>query len=100
MPAFPDSHGDGGYDTLRDLYGYDNSPFLDFLRSKGFYVADKSVTNYPRTELSVASSLNMKYMNYLSKQMPPDSPVRDCQQTNTSKKKAVTRGEHSHTLRS
>jgi hypothetical protein len=63
----------GGFDTLRDLYGYDNSPFLDFLRSKGFYVADKSVTNYPRTELSVASSLNMKYVNYLSKQMPADS---------------------------
>jgi hypothetical protein len=57
----------GGVDALRDQFGYDNDPFLDFLSRKGFYVARDSVTNYPRTELSVASSLNMKYMNYLPK---------------------------------
>jgi hypothetical protein len=62
-----------GFNTLRDLFGYDNSPFLDFLKSKGFYVASQSVTNYPRTELSVASSLNMKYINYLGQQLPPGS---------------------------
>jgi hypothetical protein len=57
----------GGAKALRDQFGYDNSPFLDFLSRKGFYVAANSVTNYPRTELSVATSLNMKYMNYLPK---------------------------------
>jgi hypothetical protein len=50
-----------GQRTLEGLWHYDNAPFLDFLRSKGFFVADDSTTNYPRTTPSVASSLNMDY---------------------------------------
>lgn len=49
-------------DVLRELYGYDNSPFLDSLRQRGFYVADASRANYPRTEPSIASSLNMMHL--------------------------------------
>jgi len=51
-----------GNDTLRDLYGYDNSEFTNFLIEKGFYLADKSRTNYPLTYFSLASSLNMGYL--------------------------------------
>jgi hypothetical protein len=57
----------GGANTLRDTFDYDNTPFLNFLSRKGFYVAPDSVTNYPRTEMSVASSLNMRYLSFLTK---------------------------------
>jgi sulfatase-like protein len=62
-----------GEATLRDQFGYDNSPFLNFLSDRGFYVAHHSTANYPRTELSVASSLNMKYLDFLSSEMGPNS---------------------------
>ncbi len=51
--------------TLRDVYDFDNSEFLDYLTSKGFYVATESRCNYARTDMSLASSLNMEYINDL-----------------------------------
>jgi hypothetical protein len=53
-------------DVLRDIYGFDNSPFLEFLRQKGFYVASRSTSNYAHTLVSIASSLNYEYINSLS----------------------------------
>ncbi len=50
-------------DVLRDVYSYDNSAFIGLMRRKGFYVADCSLTNYPMTFLSLASSLNMRYLD-------------------------------------
>jgi len=52
--------------TLKDFYNYDNSKFTDYLTEKGFYVASKSRSNYPMSYLSMSSSLNMEYINYLS----------------------------------
>jgi hypothetical protein len=52
-------------DILRTIYGYDNSGFLAFLRERGFYVADRSHSNYSMTPLSLASSLNMEYVNWV-----------------------------------
>ena len=52
--------------TLKDVYDYDNQNFIDYLNTKGFYVATKSRSNYPMSSLSLASSLNMKYVNYLT----------------------------------
>jgi hypothetical protein len=49
--------------TLQDVYGFDNSEFMGFLRSRGFYVATESRCNYARTDMSLASSLNMEYVN-------------------------------------
>ena len=48
-------------DVLQECFSYDNSEFLDQLRELGFYVADKSRTNFTITDLSLASSLNMDY---------------------------------------
>ena len=48
----------------RDL-GYDNSRFIRFLKRNGFFVARKSRSNYAYTYLSLASSLNMDYINEL-----------------------------------
>lgn len=52
--------------TLTEMYNYDNSEFTDYLTNKGFYVASKSRSNYSYTHLSLPSSLNMEYINYLS----------------------------------
>lgn len=53
-------------DILLKYYKHDNSYFTAYLRNKGFYVADKAYANYPHTLQSLSSSLNMKYINYLS----------------------------------
>jgi hypothetical protein len=58
-------------DTLRDLYHYDNSDFIAWLRQKGFYVADRSTSNYSFTYLAVPCILNM---NYAGAFMPPLDP--------------------------
>lgn len=54
-----DGYGRG--DVLQQAYDFDNSEFLNGLRQRGFYVADKSCTNYPGTAFSLSSSLNMRY---------------------------------------
>lgn len=52
-------------DILQELYHYDNSEFLGYLRNKGFYVADQSCSNYLFTYLSVSATLNLDYLNAL-----------------------------------
>jgi len=51
------------HDTLKEFGGYDNSEFLDYLKSKGFYVVEKACSNYDRTPFSISSSLNMQYID-------------------------------------
>ena len=52
--------------TLDEFYHYDNSEFVKFLEEKGFYVTKNSHSNYAQTSTSLASTLNMKYLNHLS----------------------------------
>ncbi len=52
--------------TLNTFYNYDNSDFIGFLQERDFYVTKNSHSNYAGTFLATASSLNMKYVNYLS----------------------------------
>lgn len=66
--------------TLREQFGFDNTPFLRFLRRKGFRVAPGSRANYPRTSFSLASSLNMEFLDGLAQKAnrPGDpSPAYD-----------------------
>lgn len=53
--------------ALKDFFDYDNSAFENFLKEKGFYVAPKSRSNYHSTALSMASLLNLDYLEALSK---------------------------------
>ena len=53
--------------VLMEYYDYNNKDFIDSLKSKGFFIAEKSKTNYASTFLSLASSLNMMYVNHLEK---------------------------------
>jgi len=59
--------------TLEEVYDFDNSEFIDYLSEKGFYIASESVANYPQTASSLASSLNMEYINYLSEEVGEES---------------------------
>jgi len=52
--------------TLDTVYNYDNRDFVKFLQDSGFYVTKNSHSNYAETFLALASTLNMKYVNYLS----------------------------------
>jgi hypothetical protein len=52
-------------DQLLEVYGYDNSSFLNALNARGFSISDQSYSNYQRTAHSLASSLNMAYLDGL-----------------------------------
>ncbi|HET6456198.1 MAG TPA: hypothetical protein VFI02_17470 [Armatimonadota bacterium] len=54
-------------DVLNEYFDHDNSAFLSYLRSKGFYVASKATSNYHSTYNSLASSLNFGYLDKLTK---------------------------------
>lgn len=62
--------------TLREHFGFDNSEFTSALTSRGFYVAEKSRANYPKTFLSLASSLNMKHLTYLTDELGEETSDR------------------------
>lgn len=58
----------GGGEALRSEFGFDNTPFLEALERRGFMVAEDSRANYPKTLLSLASSLNMDYLDFLAEE--------------------------------
>ncbi|HEX2088908.1 MAG TPA: hypothetical protein VHI54_03090 [Actinomycetota bacterium] len=60
----------------RRTYGIDTRPFLEFLKSRGFYVASESIANYGSTHQSLAASLNMQYLHtLLGKNTIPKKPL-------------------------
>ncbi|MEJ5223594.1 MAG: hypothetical protein WHV44_03990 [Anaerolineales bacterium] len=54
--------GYGRKDVLQTYYGYDNTEFLSFLTEAGFVIPKKANVNYPKTALSIVSTLNMDYV--------------------------------------
>ncbi len=70
-------------DILEEIYDIDNSDFINFLKDKGFYVAEKSYTNYPRTILSLSSSLNMEYHDGYDRRLMDISPIKKIFKYNT-----------------
>ncbi len=64
------------HDVLQRLYGFDNTPFLEALKQRGFYVAEQAAANYPMTFLSLASTLNMRYLEALIAEVGPESKDR------------------------
>lgn len=65
--------GYGREDTLKEYYSFDNSDFIKQLKDLGFYVAERSTSNYPKTIFSIASSLNMHYLDESILPVHPDS---------------------------
>jgi hypothetical protein len=66
----------GQADLLQEMFGYDNTSFLDGLASRGFYIAECSQSNYGQTMLSLTSSLNFDYLDALTNSLTPDSDTR------------------------
>jgi hypothetical protein len=63
-------------DTLRTVYDYDNSWFVDALGELGFETAEQSRSNYPQTPLTLASMFNGAYLEEIDGlQPPPESAV-------------------------
>ena len=64
-------------DLMKSAYDYDNYGFLNALEKRGFYVGQCSQSNYPRTEISLASSLNLSYLQDLDPKFnDPNSTAR------------------------
>ena len=63
-------------DTLDETFGIDNEPFAQQLEALGFSVADDARTNYNKTWLTLASSLNGAYVEDLlgDEPAPADAP--------------------------
>lgn len=57
-------------DVMKELYGFDNAPFLEHLTKQGFYIARRSHANYCQTPLCLASTLNFRYLDGLVKDSP------------------------------
>jgi hypothetical protein len=57
----PDRYG--GADGLRETYGFDNTPFIDALRERGFEVAEHATATYLKTALSLVSTLNLEELD-------------------------------------
>lgn len=58
----------GRDDILEEKFKFDNSKFLKTLEELGFYIGRCSMSNYNMTELSLASSFNMNYLQALGNQ--------------------------------
>ncbi len=73
--------GYGRDDVLKEMYDYDNAPFLQNLEKNGFYIARKSRSNYAQTVLSLSSSLNFQYLDELTEKIGKDSGNRSLLRT-------------------
>ena len=71
IPAKPDIYyfvfdEYAGKITLEEDFNYDNTDFLKKLQDRGFYIPDVSYSSYPGTLASIASTLNMGYLDILT----------------------------------
>jgi hypothetical protein len=66
----------GRSDLLKSNLQYDNSIFISDLEKMGFYVAKCSQSNYPRTDVSLGSSLNLDYLQNLNDKFTPKNEDR------------------------
>jgi len=59
---------------LKKFLDYDNQEFMSFLSERGFYLSsDYTYSNYPWTNLSLPSILNMEYVNDIAKKGETES---------------------------
>ena len=52
--------------VMSQYFHTDTSELVDFLQKNGFYVPTNGTSNYPKSFESIASTLNMEYLSYLS----------------------------------
>jgi len=61
--------------TLQQDYNYDNSKFKNELKDRGFVVQKPSYSNYPNTNLSMPSIMNMVYLDSIAEELGKNSQV-------------------------
>lgn len=71
-PARPDIYiiildAYGGASLLRDMYDYDNTPFLSELRTRGFDVVEESRSNYNQTVFSMTTMFHMNLLDEIGR---------------------------------
>jgi hypothetical protein len=76
-------------DVLKEVYHFDNSEFIEHLQSKGFFVPGGSRSNYVQTYLSLASALNLSYLDELKGVMGKSQSRRPLQYLIQEKSAAV-----------
>jgi len=59
--------------TLERDYNFDNSKYKNELRDRGFVVQDYTYSNYPNTNLSMPSIMNMVYLDSIAERLGGDS---------------------------
>jgi len=59
----------GRNDVLKKYLNFNNDEFENKLKEKGFIIASNNFSNYIETFLSLASSLNFEYINFLSERV-------------------------------
>lgn len=64
-------------DVLREIFAFDNAPFLSALEARGFLVAGRSYANYNLTHQSLASSLNFTLLDELAREAGSASADRE-----------------------
>ncbi|MFL5770975.1 MAG: hypothetical protein ACJ765_12940 [Chloroflexota bacterium] len=62
----------GSRHTVLDTLGLPDTGQFEWLAAQGFHVLPETRSNYGRTPLSIASSLNMKYLDDLAAELGPD----------------------------
>ena len=51
--------------VLKRNFGFDNSGFIDKLKEKNFYIAEKAWANYASSAHSLSATFNMTYLDFL-----------------------------------
>ena len=59
--------------ALKQFFSFDNNKFLEFLDEQEFHIVKNSFSNYPSTIQSLTSSLNMEYLDKITKEVDRDS---------------------------
>lgn len=62
-----------GSEQLKNDFNYDLTPFRENLTKRGFQIPSISFSNYPNTEYSIASFLNMNYVDDILEKLGPNS---------------------------
>ena len=60
-------------DVLEKHVGFDNNEFTNFLKQRGFHVAENSHANYSLSSTSIPAIMNMNYINFLADEIGEDS---------------------------
>lgn len=63
-------------EVLKKNFDFTDDAFLEYLNSRGFYLAAESRANYPKSFISLASSLNMTHLADLAEKLKNETSDR------------------------